>query len=139
MLSFFNIIDATFIEITMIPFLFILTIFLGGRMATNQEINRRFLLLVISTLIAVCFEVFIEIFTDMAVNSFYMKLFYFSVNVNGFCLMYYVAAYTRSTSRRLIRINLFLLAVSFIPLFIFGDNENIYMMFSPGFAIFFVS
>ncbi|MBQ6435011.1 MAG: response regulator [Synergistaceae bacterium] len=139
MLSFFNIIDATFIEITMIPFLFILTIFLGGRMATNQEINRRFLLLVISTLIAVCFEVFIEIFTDMAVNSFYMKLFYFSVNVNGFCLMYYVAAYTRSTSRRLIRINLFLLAVSLISLFIFGDNENIYMMFSPGFAIFFVT
>ena len=139
MFSFLNVIDATFIEFSMIPFLFVLSIFLGGRMATNLEINRCFFLLVISTLVSACFEVFVELFTDMSGTSIYMKIFYASVNINAFCLMHYVAAYTRSSSKNLINFNLFLLLTSIVSLFIFGTDEDIYMIFSPGFAIFFVT
>ena len=61
-----NNISAVWLEISMIPFLLVMSAFLSGRMATTSEINRRFLRLVISTLAAACFEVGLELFTDMS-------------------------------------------------------------------------
>ena len=134
-----DMLSSTFLELTMIPFLFVLSVFLAGRMATNQEVNRCFLMLVISTFIAASFEIFVELFTDMTSSAVYMRLFYVSVNVNAFCLMYYVAAYTRSSSKELITTNFVLLVISVILPFVFRKDGDIAMLFAPGFAILFVT
>lgn len=134
-----NNLSEAWLEITMLPFLFVLSVFLAGRMATTSEINRRFLMLVISTLLAACFEAGLELFTDMKTASAYTKTFYSLININAYCLMAYVAAYTRSSSKRLIEINFFLLCVSLLLLFMFRTDERIYMIFTPGFAVLFIA
>ena len=133
-----NNISAAWLELAVIPFLFVLSMFLGGRMATTSEINRRFLLLVVSTLLAACTEALLEIFTDIHDVTPYTKIFYALININAYCLMAYVAAYTRSSSSRLIDTNFFLLCVSLTMLFAFKADERLYMVFSPGFGIIFV-
>ena len=133
-----NNLNEAWLEISMLPFLAVMSIFLGGRMATSSEINRRFLLLVLSTLAAACFEVALELFTDIHHVSGFTKLFYAVININAYSLMAYVAAYTRSSSRRLIDINFFMLSLSIILLFMFKTDEQLYMLFSPGFAVAFV-
>ena len=132
-------ISEAWLEITAIPFLVVLSVFLGGRMATTSEINRRFLLLVVSTLCAALFEAGLEIFTGIDIFTVYTKIFYSLININGYCLMAYVAAYTQIGSRRVIEINFFLLAVSIIMLLMFSYDEKVYMLFAPGFAILFVA
>ena len=130
--------QPAFLEITMLPFLLVLSIFLGGRMATRYEINRRFLLIIITTLAAACFEVVLELFTSMTPGASYMKIFYALININAYCLMCYVVAYTRVIGKKFLNINFFLLALSIVMLFMLWHNEKIYMVFSPGFAILFV-
>ena len=134
----FNNLSEAWLEISMLPFLVVMSIFLAGRMATSSEINRRFLLLVISTLAAACVEAGLELFTDITHVTGFTKFFYALININAYCLMAYVAAYTRSSSRRLIDINFFLLWLSLILLFMFKTDEQLYMLFSPGFAVLFV-
>ena len=131
----FNNISEAFLEITTIPFLFVLSIFLGGRMATKSEINRRFVLLVTSTLIAACYEVVLELLTDIEAVTLWRKVFYAVINVNAYCLMSYVAAYTNVISRRFTDIHFFVLTVSMILVFMFKD---IYMVFAPGLGVVFV-
>ena len=138
MISAYNL-EPIWLELTMIPFLLVLAAFLGGRMAVSSEINRRFLLLVISTLGAAVLEVLIEVFYDMDISVLYTKLFFVAVNINAYCLMCYVAAYTGSISERIININFFMLCVSVISFFLFRNDESIYMIFSPGFAVLFVA
>ena len=139
MFAFNNVIDATFIEITMIPFLFVLSIFLAGRMATTMEMNKRFLFLVVSTLIAASLEVIIELFTDTHTITIYRKIFYAAMNINAYCLMAYVAAYTGSNSKTFLNFNFLLLCMSILMLFMFRSDDSTYMLFSPGFAIIFVT
>ena len=134
----FNISEA-WLEITAIPFLLVLSVFLGGRMATTSEINRRFLLLVVSTLCTACFEVGLYIFSDTHTISIYTKLFYALININAYCLLAYVAAYTQIGSRSVIETNFFLLCVSLIMLLMFNGTQSLHMIFSPGFAVFFVA
>ena len=131
-------INEAFIEISMIPFLCILSAFLGGRMATKSEINRRFLLLIISTLIAACFEAVLEILTGMDTVTVWTKVFYATININAYCLMCYVAAYTNVISRRFTDIHFLILTTSIVLLVLFGKNERLYMIFSPGFGVLFV-
>lgn len=133
-----NHLSEAWLEITMLPFLTVLAAFLGGRMATTSEINRRFLLLIISTLASAFLEAMLELFSDMNTVTIYTKIFYALVNINAYCLMCYVAAYTRSISKRLTDINFMMLCVSLILLFMFSSDEKIYMIFCPGFAIIFV-
>ena len=134
-----NNLDTSFIEITVLPFLLVMAAFLSGRMATTSEINRRFLLLVISTIISASFELVLELFTDIKHITIYTKFFYATININAYCLMCYVAAYTRVISERFTDINFFLLCISIILLFMFKSEEKIFMIFSPGFAIIFVT
>ncbi len=138
MFAFNHVIDSTFLEIAMLPFLLVFSVFLAGRMATSLEINKRFLLLVISTFIAASCETIIELFTDMQVVTTYMKVFYVTMNINAYCLMAYVAAYTGSNSKTFINVNFFLLCVSIVMLFMFKSNESLYKLFSPGFAVIFI-
>ena len=128
----------TWIEISMLPFLSVLAVFLGGRMAVSSEINRRFLLLVISTLASALLESLLELFSDMNYVTVYTKIFYAFVNINAYCLMCYVAAYTRSISRKLTNINFFMLCLSLMLLFMFRYDEKFFMIWAPGFAILFV-
>ncbi|MBR0069437.1 MAG: hypothetical protein IJP97_02970, partial [Synergistaceae bacterium] len=130
--------SEVWLEITMLPFLTVLVIFLGGRMATTMEINKRFLLLVVSTLASAFIEVILELFTDMETITIYTKIFYALVNINAYSLMCYVAAYTRSIDERLVNVNFFMLSLSLILLFMFRSDEKIFMVFAPGFAIIFV-
>ena len=131
-------IDEAFIELSMIPFLCVLSAFLGGRMATKSEINRRYLLLVISTLIAAIFEAVIDITTGMKTATLWTKVFYATINFNAYCLMCYVAAYTNVISRRFTDIHFLILTMSIVLLFVFRSNDRLYMIFSPGFAVLFV-
>ena len=136
---FANSISEAWLEITMIPFLVVLSAFLSGRMATTSEINRRFLLLVVSTLCAACLEVGLELSGMTEIDSIARKIFYALININAYCLMAYVAAYTQSGSKRLFGINFFLLCISLIMLFLFKGDGKTYMLFSPGFGIIFVA
>ena len=129
--------SEVWLEITVIPSLFIMSVFLGGRLATSSEINRRFLMLVISTLIAACVEVIIRIFEDTYTIN--MNVFYAIININAYCLMAYVAAYTRTSSRKLIDINFFLLCISLVLLLMFGKNGSSFLNVSPAFAVLFVA
>lgn len=131
-------INEAFIELSMIPFLCVLSAFLGGRMATKSEINRRYLLLVISTLIAAVFESVLEITTGMKDVTGWTKVFYATININAYCLMCYVAAYTNVISMRFTDIHFLVLTVSLVLLAVFGRNDRLYMIFSPGFAVIFV-
>ena len=137
-MTFINNLNEILIEIAMLPFLLVFSLFLGGRMAVKSEINRRFLMLVISTLAAAFIEAMLELFSDMETGTLYMKIFYAVVNINAYSLMAYVAAYTGKLTKRFIELNFFALVVSIIMLFVFGSDEKVYMFFSPGFAIIFV-
>ena len=108
-------------------------------MATTLEINRRFLLLVISTIISASFELVLELFTDMKNITIYTKIFYATININAYCLMCYVAAYTRVINKRFTDINFFLLCISITLLFVMNPSNHTFMIFSPGFAIIFVT
>lgn len=130
-------INAAWLEITVLPFLFVFSVFLAGRMATTSEINKRFLLLLVSTLMAAGLEVCLELFTDIHNVTLYTQIFYALININAYCLMAYVAAYTRCWGRRFGDINFFLLCVSLVMLFVFREAQT-HMLFSPGFAVLFV-
>ena len=91
---FLNEIGENFIEMSILPFLMVLALFLGGRMATKSDVNRRYLLLVLSSFITAAFEVIIELFMSHDATTPHMKIFYSLVNINAFCLASYVAAYT---------------------------------------------
>ncbi|MBQ4430558.1 MAG: response regulator [Synergistaceae bacterium] len=131
-------ISEAFLEITVLPFLFVLSAFLGGRMATKSEINRRFRLLVASTLAAACCEVVIEFLTDMKSVIVWRKIFYASINVNGYCLMCYLAAYTRRITKRFAEAHFFILVMSIIIPFVFHHHGDMFMIFSPGIGVLFV-
>ena len=124
------------LEITAIPSLIIMSAFLGGRLATSSEINKRFLLLVMSTLVAACVEAIIRLFGKF--HNINMNVFYAIININAYCLMAYVAAYTRTSSRKLIDTNFFLLCISLVLLLVFGKNNSTFLNVSPVFAVLFV-
>ena len=131
-----NNLGEAWLEITAIPSLIVMSAFLGGRLATSSEINRRFLMLVMSTLVAACTEAIIRIFGD--IHTINMNVFYAIININAYCLMTYVAAYTRTSSHRLIDTNFFLLCISLVLLFFFGKNDSAFLTVSPAFAVLFV-
>ena len=139
MLALYRLSGSTFIEVTMIPFLLVMSLFLAGRMATTSEINRRFLLLVISTLGAALSEAVLDLCTDLDLVERYTRIFYALLNANAFCLMTYVATYTKSKYKSIvININRIFFYISIVLLFMFRPDEAICKLFSPGFAIVFV-
>lgn len=131
-------INETFLEITMVPFLIVLSVFLGGRMATRSEINKRFQLLVTSTLVAALLEIALELGDKIGTDTIWLKVFYAVININAYCLMCYVAAYTSRISRRFTDIHFFILSLSIVMLFLFKTSGAIHMIFAPGLAIIFV-
>ena len=135
---FLNNIGENFIEMAVLPFLLVMALFLSGRMATKSEVNRRFLLLVFTSFIAALLEVIIELFLTNKADQLYVKIYYVLVNINTFCLASYVAAYTGQLSKYFREVNFFTLCFSIVMPFVFGANENFYIMFAPGFGILFV-
>ncbi|MBQ6112869.1 MAG: response regulator, partial [Synergistaceae bacterium] len=110
----------------------------GGRMATKSEINKRFQLLVTSTLAAALFEIVIELSGKIETVTVWTKIFYAVINLNAYSLMCYVAAYTSKINRRFTDIHFFILSLSIVMLFLFKTDGEVYMIFAPGLAIIFV-
>ncbi len=109
------------IEVTIIPFMAVLTIFLFIRYGTKAEINKRFRLLALSTLFAATLEVSSTLLIDgwghrHIVNMFIRSLYYAAVNVNAYYLMRYVEAFVNVNDRKFDMFNYFLLASSFVML-----------------------
>ena len=132
-----NLLVDTFIEFSVLPFLFVLAIFLAGRMSTKNEINRRFLMLVFSTLVSAMTETVFEIFPALANEILYSKIFYVLVNINAYCLMCYVASYTGRLTQMFRDVNFSLLFISAALIIMFNPSDNFYMLFCPGFAVLF--
>ena len=124
------------LELSMLPFLLVMSVFLAGRMATTAEINRRFLWLIVSTLAASGLEIFLELSNDLHSGFLINKVFYALIAINAYCLFAYVAAYTHSASKSLIGANFFLLAISVILTFLVNGEKG--LAFAPVFAVGFV-
>ncbi|MBR0204294.1 MAG: response regulator [Synergistaceae bacterium] len=129
--------DDTFIEFSVLPFLIVMAAFLAGRMSTKNEINRRFLLLVFSTLISALMEGISRIFPALSHEILFTKIFYALVNINAYCLMCYVASYTGRLTQTFKDVNFALMFISLACIFIFNPIDSMYMIFCPGFAVFF--
>ena len=109
------------LEVTMLPFLAVMTIFLFVRYATNAEINRRFRYLSLSTFLAALLEVISTLLIDgwghkHGLNLAVRTLYYAVVNVNAFCLMRYVEEYVQVRDENFDMLNMILLASSFAVL-----------------------
>ena len=125
--------SQVWIEIIMLPFLFVFSVFLSSRLATSSEINRRFLLLVLSTFATAACEVYVELVGDIYSISLHNKIFYSLIISNAYCLFAYVAAYTHSNSVSLMGGNFFVLCVTLILLFMAQ-----HILFAPAIAVGFV-
>ena len=114
------------LEVTMIPFLGVMAVFLFVRYGTNAEINRRFRLLALSTFFAVILEVISTLLVDggayillggwsyaYALNMAMRTLFYAVVNLNAYYLMRYVEAYVHVENKIFDDFNKILLLLSF--------------------------
>lgn len=117
------------LEITVLPFLGVLSAFLAGRLATSSEVNRRFLALVLSTLVAAAYEACIELF-DVINTPFYLLL-----NLNAYCLLAYVAAYTKSDSRTFIDANFFGLCVALVSSLLWPNAGGAILFVTEAFVV----
>ncbi len=109
------------LEVTMLPFLGVLTVFLFLRYATNAEINRKFRLLSLTTFLAALFEISSTMLIDgwghhRAVNIVVRTIYYAMVTLNTYYLMRYVAAYVKIEDRKFFAFNRVLLFSSFVVL-----------------------
>ena len=125
------------LELSMLPFLLVLSIFLAGRLATSSEINKRFLHLVLSTLIAAILEVSIELHNDVNADLLINKFFHAVIVINAYSLFAYVAAYTHQSSQKFIGSHFFILCLAVCLIFAFKGNSG--LVFAPAFAVMFVA
>lgn len=112
------------LEASMLPFLFILVVFLFFRYAVTAEVNRRFRIMAVSAFVAA----FLEIASTLAVdgwgrstispflNLLLRSLYYAAVNVNAYHLMRYISAYVGVDDQGWDRVNQFILFSSFAML-----------------------
>ena len=100
---------AIWIEGIMLPFLFVMVVFLSSRFSTTTAMNRRFLWLVLSTFFATLIEIIEFLFPNLIPMSF----FYAIMIINAYCLMRYVSAYVRIKNETFSRLHtaLFFIAV----------------------------
>ena len=120
------------IEATVLPFLAVLVVFLFIKYRTNAEINTRFRLLALSSVIATSLEVLSTLLVDGWSHNHYLNLavrtvYYAAVNVNCYHLMRYVEAYVHVDAPKFDAFNRLLLGSSFVVLLL-----NV-MPFSYGF------
>ncbi|MBR1672660.1 MAG: response regulator [Fretibacterium sp.] len=109
------------IEASMLPFLFVLAVFLSFRYSTTDEVNRRFQGLTVSTFVVTLLEtastLMIGGWSQMAgLNLAVRTLYYAVVNINAYSLMRYIAAYVRVKNSRFDFLSRFLLFTSFVML-----------------------
>lgn len=109
------------IEAVVIPFLGIMAAFLFFRYRTNDEANRYFRYLSLSTFLAALLEVSSTLLIDgwghrHVVNLVIRSVYYVVVNINAYHLMRYVQAYVKIQDRKFETFNNFLLFSSFVVL-----------------------
>ncbi|MCR5347820.1 MAG: response regulator [Fretibacterium sp.] len=112
------------LEVSMLPFLFILVVFLSFRYAVKAEVNRCFRILAFSTLIAAILGIASTLAVDgwgktavPPILNLLLRSFYFAaVNVNSYLLMCYIAFYVGATDRIWFLVNRGILFLSFAML-----------------------
>ncbi|MBR1438298.1 MAG: hypothetical protein IJ587_07145, partial [Synergistaceae bacterium] len=109
------------IELSVLPFLAVLTAFLFARYRTNAEINRRFRLLSLSTLTGALFEAASAMLIDgwshlTGLNLVVRTFYYVSVNLNAYYLMRYVQEFVHVDNKKFDSFNRLLLISSFLVL-----------------------
>ena len=109
------------IEMSVLPFLGVLSAFLFVRYATASEVNRSFRRLALSTFCAAALEVASTLMIDglghmRTMNLVARAVYYGVVNLNACHLMLYVASYVKFENRRWSLLNRALLCSSFLML-----------------------
>ncbi|MBR1658500.1 MAG: response regulator [Synergistaceae bacterium] len=109
------------IELSVLPFLAVLTAFLFARYRTNAEINRRFRLLSLSTFTGALFEAASAMLIDgwnhlTGLNLVVRTFYYVSVNLNAYYLMRYVQEFVHVDNKKFDSFNRLLLISSFLVL-----------------------
>ena len=109
------------IEVTVLPFLAVMAIFMYSRYATKAEMNRRFRLLTFTTFTTTLLEVISTLLVDgwghrEAVNLTAQTLYHATVYLNAYALMRYVEAYVQVKDKKFDSFNKVLLFSSFVML-----------------------
>ena len=125
---------SIWIEAIMLPFLFVMAIFLSSRFAIKTAMNRRFLYLVLSTFLANLFEIIEFLFPDLIPIS----IVYAVMMINGYCLMRYVAAYVRIQNEMFSRLHMALFFIALMMAFLVHKGLQIGVIMCYVFTIFFV-
>ena len=130
-------VGSIWIEAIMLPFLFVLVIFLSSRFATTTEMNRRFLWLVWSTFTATIIKI-IEFICPFLIHQ---NVFYAVMNINAYCLMRYIASYVRFENKTFLKLHFSLFLIGLIVPLLF--HKNLYLchlcaIISSALAIFFI-
>ena len=126
-----KIVQNIWFEMTVIPFLFVILIFLAVRFGVKAEINRKFVELVFSTFVSAV----LEVLSNFMPSSFWFpRLFFSSVVINSWCLMRYIAAYVHFDTSGFKTMNDVILFVGSLSPFMFHSSEALYSMLSLGAA-----
>ncbi len=112
------------LEASMLPFLFILVVFLFFRYAVTAEVNRRFRIVAVSAFVTALLEITSTLVVDgwgksaipPFLNLLLRSLYYAAVNVNAYHLMRYISAYVGVDDQGWDRVNQFILFSSFAML-----------------------
>ncbi len=109
------------IEVTVLPFLAVMAIFMYSRYATKAEMNRRFRLLTFTTFTTTLLEVISTLLVDgwghrEAINLAAQTLYHATVYLNAYALMRYVEAYVQVEDKKFDSFNKVLLFSSFVML-----------------------
>ena len=112
------------LEASMLPFLFILVVFLFFRYAVTAEINRRFRIVAVSAFVGALLEITSTLVVDgwgksaipPFLNLLLRSLYYAAINVNTYHLLRYIAAYVGVDDQGWDRVNRVILFSSFAML-----------------------
>ena len=126
-----QIVQNVWFEMTVIPFLFVILIFLAMRFGVKAEINRKFVELVFSTFVSAV----LEVLSNFIPSSFWIpRLFFASIVINSWCLMRYIAAYVHFDASGFKTVNDVVLFIGSLSPFMFNSSEALYSMLSLGAA-----
>ncbi|MCR5346213.1 MAG: response regulator [Fretibacterium sp.] len=137
--------DTVWIEATMLPFLLVFGVSLSSRFATSVDVNRRFLALVWSTLLAAAMDVTLRfLYILMPVSHPLVETVYdISVNTAAYCLLRYVLAYVHQGEQRWMKYNTIILHASILLLSLHlflsfsAFRSPLYAVMASGPALFF--
>jgi signal transduction histidine kinase/CheY-like chemotaxis protein len=136
--------NAVWIEAAVLPFLLVFGISLSSRFATSVDVNRCFLALVWSALIAMTGDIILRTMRILmpVIHPLMETLYAIAINCSAYCLLRYVAAYVRQARWRGMKFNTWILwfSIALLSLHLLSFNTfwgPLYQMLSSGPALLF--